>query len=225
MKKLKMLEISNVVNFSPWLSKARDTLEWHGDPLNFMLSNELCVMNWWGYPLESLPTNFQSDNLVELIMHYSFIKQPWDGRKVSFWPETELRGDRQGPWSPPKSKKKKYRLYCFNFFLTGPPPPPQFFLLADVRYYFALLFVLHLKIDQGYLCLLKFSITLLPLFSLRLSKHFYGLLGISPSIPIISHSSLPIHPFLNIVSPSLFLSRSLFLRKRRRFHFSFRRCA
>jgi hypothetical protein len=85
MKKLKMLEISNVVNFSPWLSKARDTLEWHGDPLNFMLSNELCVMNWWGYPLESLPTNFQSDNLVELIMHYSFIKQPWDGRKVSFW--------------------------------------------------------------------------------------------------------------------------------------------
>jgi hypothetical protein len=126
---------------------------------------------------------------------------------------------------PPNPRKKKYRLYCFNFFLTGPPPPPQFFLLADVRYYFALLFVLHLKIDQGYLCLLKFSITLLPLFSLRLSKHFYGLLGISPSIPIISHSSLLIHPFLNIVSPSLFLSRSLFLRKRRRFYFSFRRCA
>ncbi|KAE8037649.1 hypothetical protein FH972_010222 [Carpinus fangiana] len=81
MKKLKMLEISNVVNFSPWLSKARDTLEWRGDPLNFMLSNELCVMNWWGYPLESLPTSFQSDNVVELMMHYNFIKKPWDGRK------------------------------------------------------------------------------------------------------------------------------------------------
>jgi Leucine-rich repeat (LRR) protein len=83
MKKLKMLEISFT-----WLSKARDnlrTLEWHGDPTNFMLSNELCVMEWWGYPLESLPAGFQSNNLVELIMPYSCVKQPWDGRKVTFW--------------------------------------------------------------------------------------------------------------------------------------------
>ena len=80
-----MLEIINAVNFSPWLSKSRDTLEWRGDPLNFMLSNELCIMKWWGYPLESLPASFQSDNLVELIMHYSFIKKPWDERKVRFW--------------------------------------------------------------------------------------------------------------------------------------------
>jgi hypothetical protein len=83
MRKLKMLEISFT-----WLSKARDTLrtiEWHGDPLSFMLSNELCIMEWWGYPLESLPASFQSNNLVELIMHYSCVKQPWDGRKVIFW--------------------------------------------------------------------------------------------------------------------------------------------
>jgi hypothetical protein len=79
MKKLKMLEISFT------LSKARDnlrTLEWHGDPSNFMLSNGLCVLEWWGYPLESLPGSFQSNNLVELSMRYSCIKQPWDGRKV-----------------------------------------------------------------------------------------------------------------------------------------------
>ena len=67
---------------------------------------------------------------------------------------------------------------------------------------------------EGYLCLLKFSITLLPLFSLQLSKEFYGLLGISRSTAIISHPSLPIHLFLNIFSPSIFL------RKRRWFHFS-----
>jgi hypothetical protein len=78
MKKLKMIEISNVDNLC-------NDLEWHGDPSNFMLSNELCVMDWWGYPFESLPTRFQSDNLVELTMRYSCIKQLWDGMKVRVW--------------------------------------------------------------------------------------------------------------------------------------------
>jgi hypothetical protein len=90
MNKLKILilEISNDVDIVTWLSKARDnlrTVEWHGEFSNFMLSNELCIMEWWGYPFESLPTSFQSDNLVELIMPYSCIKQPFDGRKVRFW--------------------------------------------------------------------------------------------------------------------------------------------
>jgi hypothetical protein len=41
-------------------------------------------MEWWGYPFESLPTSFQSDNLVELIMLYSCIKQPvgWKEGKI-----------------------------------------------------------------------------------------------------------------------------------------------
>jgi hypothetical protein len=84
MKNLKMLEISYYHSY-----EERDNLctnlEWHGDPSNFMLSNELCVMKWWGYPLESLPTSFQSNKLVELIMRNSCIKQLWVGSKVRFW--------------------------------------------------------------------------------------------------------------------------------------------
>ncbi|XP_059429876.1 TMV resistance protein N-like [Corylus avellana] len=84
MKKLKMLQISNDYDFLRWLSNAYDhfytNLEWRGDPSNVMLSNKLCIMEWWRYPLESLPTNFHSDNLVELIMRESCIKQLWVGR-------------------------------------------------------------------------------------------------------------------------------------------------
>jgi len=114
MKKLKMLEISSL-DFSDdelyddeladyklsddWLAdyglsddvladeldNLHTGLEWHGDPSNFVLSNELRVINWLGYPLESLPTNFQPFNLIELIMPHSCMKQLWDGRKVRFW--------------------------------------------------------------------------------------------------------------------------------------------
>jgi hypothetical protein len=80
MKKLKILQIPSR------LFSARDNaLEWCGDPSNFKLSNELCVMEMWKYPFESLPINFQPDNLVELIMQHSCIKKLWDGRKVRFW--------------------------------------------------------------------------------------------------------------------------------------------
>jgi hypothetical protein len=87
MKKLKILEISTN-DYGRGISIARDntrTLEWHGDPSNFMLSDELRVMKMAGYPFESLPINFHPDNLVELIMPHSCIKQLWDGRKVRFW--------------------------------------------------------------------------------------------------------------------------------------------
>nr|XP_023882249.1 disease resistance protein TAO1-like [Quercus suber] len=46
--------------------------------LNY-LSNELRVIDWYGYPLESLPTSFQPNKLVELRMHCSDIKQLWKG--------------------------------------------------------------------------------------------------------------------------------------------------
>jgi len=79
MKKLKILQIPSC-HFL-----ARDNaLEWCGDPSNFMLSNELCVMEMWKYPFESFPINFQPDNLVVLIMPHSCIKKLWDGRKVRF---------------------------------------------------------------------------------------------------------------------------------------------
>ncbi|XP_062147814.1 disease resistance-like protein DSC1 [Alnus glutinosa] len=83
MKKLKILEI-RTDDYGNDISYARSktsNLEWHGDPSNFMLSNELCVMKMSKYPFESLSINFQPDNLVELIMPHNCIKQLWDGRK------------------------------------------------------------------------------------------------------------------------------------------------
>ena len=38
------------------------------------LSNELHIIEWHGYPLSSMPTNFQPNKLVELKMHCSNIK-------------------------------------------------------------------------------------------------------------------------------------------------------
>ncbi|XP_050254081.1 TMV resistance protein N-like isoform X2 [Quercus robur] len=46
--------------------------------LNY-LSNELCLLEWHGYPLKCLPTNFQLNKIVELRMHCSGIKQLWNG--------------------------------------------------------------------------------------------------------------------------------------------------
>nr|XP_023898733.1 TMV resistance protein N-like [Quercus suber] len=43
------------------------------------LSNELCIIDWHGYPLKSMPTNFQPIKLVELRMHCSGIKKLWKG--------------------------------------------------------------------------------------------------------------------------------------------------
>ncbi|XP_030941090.1 TMV resistance protein N-like [Quercus lobata] len=43
------------------------------------LSNELRIIEWHGYPLSSMPTNFQPNKLVELKMHCSSIKQLWNG--------------------------------------------------------------------------------------------------------------------------------------------------
>jgi hypothetical protein len=36
--------------------------------------------------------------------------------------ETDLRGDRQGPWSPPNPGEKKIGCSIFILFLAGPPP-------------------------------------------------------------------------------------------------------
>ena len=46
------------------------------------LSNELRVIEWLGYHLKCLPTNFQPNKLVELRMHCSGIKQLWKGNMV-----------------------------------------------------------------------------------------------------------------------------------------------
>ena len=51
--------------------------------LNF-LSNRLQMMEWHDYPLKFMPTSFQPDDLVELIMRRSHLEQLPDGFSVSF---------------------------------------------------------------------------------------------------------------------------------------------
>ena len=51
--------------------------------LNY-LSNELRIIDWHGYPLKSMPTNFQPNKLVKLIMCNSDIKQLWKENMVRF---------------------------------------------------------------------------------------------------------------------------------------------
>ena len=48
------------------------------------LSNELRIIDWHGYPLKSMPANFQPIKLVELRMHCSGIKKLWKGIMVRF---------------------------------------------------------------------------------------------------------------------------------------------
>ncbi|KAB2623842.1 TMV resistance protein N-like [Pyrus ussuriensis x Pyrus communis] len=45
------------------------------------LSNELALLEWHECPLNSLPSGFESDKLVELKIHSSCIKQLWTGEK------------------------------------------------------------------------------------------------------------------------------------------------
>ena len=68
MKKLRLLKIGNM--------KLPQGLNY--------LSNELRVIEWHGYPLKSMPTNFQPNQLFELRMSCSCIKQLWKGMVVRF---------------------------------------------------------------------------------------------------------------------------------------------
>ncbi|XVF78467.1 hypothetical protein PTKIN_Ptkin14bG0136100 [Pterospermum kingtungense] len=45
------------------------------------LSNELRFLEWRRYPFKSLPSGFQLDNLVALLLPYSCIEQLWKGNK------------------------------------------------------------------------------------------------------------------------------------------------
>ena len=46
------------------------------------LSSELGYLHWGKYPFTCLPSSFQPDNLVELILPHSNITQLWKGTKV-----------------------------------------------------------------------------------------------------------------------------------------------
>ncbi|KAB1227308.1 putative WRKY transcription factor 52 [Morella rubra] len=70
-----------VENFSKLHDKYLCSMLWPRDLLRSMPTNELRVMDWLGFPLKSLPTNFHSDHLVQLNMPCSRIKQLWKGIK------------------------------------------------------------------------------------------------------------------------------------------------
>ncbi|KAG8479606.1 hypothetical protein CXB51_029370 [Gossypium anomalum] len=48
------------------------------------LSNELRLLDWKGCPLRYLPSSFQPDNLVALLLPYSHIEQLWKGNRPLF---------------------------------------------------------------------------------------------------------------------------------------------
>ncbi|XVF78500.1 hypothetical protein PTKIN_Ptkin14bG0139100 [Pterospermum kingtungense] len=65
MKKLRLLKVSH----QPYV-----------DDLNY-ISNDLRLLDWCGYPLTYLPSSFQPDNLVALLLRCSRIKQLWEGKR------------------------------------------------------------------------------------------------------------------------------------------------
>ncbi|XP_052191344.1 disease resistance protein RPV1-like isoform X3 [Diospyros lotus] len=56
------------------------------------LSSDLCCLTWWGYPLEYLPSNFQSNSLIKLNLSHSRLKQLWNGGMVTNLKELVLEG-------------------------------------------------------------------------------------------------------------------------------------
>jgi len=55
---------------------------WHISGSPWSLSNDLRYVEWFGYPFKCLPSNFHPNQLVELILKESNIKQLWKNKKV-----------------------------------------------------------------------------------------------------------------------------------------------
>jgi len=53
-----------------------------GRPSKLCLSNKLRYVEWRGYPFKYLPSNFHPNELVELILKSSSLKQLWKNKKV-----------------------------------------------------------------------------------------------------------------------------------------------
>ncbi|KAG2239684.1 hypothetical protein Bca52824_091523 [Brassica carinata] len=56
------------------------------------LPDELCLLHWERFPLESLPQNFSPKNLVELNMPYSNLTKVWKGTKARNLEHIDLEG-------------------------------------------------------------------------------------------------------------------------------------
>lgn len=61
------------------LLKIHDVCLLHGIEYNV---DELQLLKWHGYPLRSLPSNFQPESLFKLNMCYSHDEQLWQGVQV-----------------------------------------------------------------------------------------------------------------------------------------------
>ncbi|TQD73831.1 hypothetical protein C1H46_040634 [Malus baccata] len=74
MTKLRLLKIS----FNCYILKDKYFIIQHLIGHLKFLSRELRCLSWLGFPLKSLPSNFQLKNLVDLDMQYSLIDQLWE---------------------------------------------------------------------------------------------------------------------------------------------------
>ena len=78
MMKLRLLQI--ICNDDEEFMKMESTVHF---PEDFEFpSYELSYLLWERYPLKSLPSNFYGENLVEINLKKSNIRQLWQGNKV-----------------------------------------------------------------------------------------------------------------------------------------------
>ncbi|KAK9016809.1 hypothetical protein V6N11_079302 [Hibiscus sabdariffa] len=98
------------------------------------LSNELRLLDWERFPLRSLPSGFQPDNLVALLLQYSCIEQLWKGtRKIGG------NGFSRGGIGMPATKSWKNKSTCNTQDLWD--SPERFFFLYQYQYAFSIYLV------------------------------------------------------------------------------------
>lgn len=79
MNRLRLLKVSNFLGIGK---------EGYKEPLSVSFefpSYELRYLYWHGYPFGSLPSKFHSENLIELNMCYSYMRELWKGNEVSLF--------------------------------------------------------------------------------------------------------------------------------------------
>ncbi|KAK4278223.1 hypothetical protein QN277_016097 [Acacia crassicarpa] len=77
--KMKNLRFLKFFSSTLWRSHSRTYIDLHYDLDSF--SNKLRYLHWDHYPLETLPSGFYFENLVELHMQNSQVKRLWDGKQ------------------------------------------------------------------------------------------------------------------------------------------------
>ena len=82
MKRLRLFKVSRSCGFTNFMGREYPKLL---VPKDFEFSSyDLRYLHWEVYPLGSLPSNFDGENLVELNLMVSDIKRLWKREKVAF---------------------------------------------------------------------------------------------------------------------------------------------